>query len=66
MLSVKRCALVKTERQCGIVTRVNRGLHEVYIVHGDNETMHNHAAYIRYVNACKLCFNTVTSMVEMQ
>ena len=38
----------------------------VYIVHGDNETMHNHAAYIRYVNACKLCFNTLTSMVEMQ
>ena len=57
---------MKTERQCGIVTRVNRGLHEVYIVHGDNETMHNHAAYIRYVNACKLCFNTLTSMVEMQ
>ena len=57
---------MKTERQCGIVTRENRGLHEVYIVHGDNETMHNHAAYIRYVNACKLCFNTLTSMVEMQ
>ena len=35
-------------------------------MHGDNETMHNHAAYIRYVNACKLCFNTLTSMVEMQ
>ena len=46
---------MKTKRQCSIVTRVNRGLHEDYIVHSDNETMHNHAAYIRYVNACKLC-----------
>ena len=35
-------------------------------MHSDNETMHNHAAYIRYVNACKLCFNTLTSRIEMQ
>ena len=57
---------MKTELQCGIVTRVNRGLHEVYIVHSDNETMHNYVAYIRYVNECNLCFNTLTSTVEME